>query len=222
MSSKAKAPSCVAQVPQRAVLHACSEGGESILTPPDLVDYIVWLYDDRGERSYGSEAVTQLEHALQCAELAEREGAHEALIAASLLHDIGHLLPKLGAEVARGGVDDRHEYLPLRMLRRHFGEAVLAPIRLHVAAKRYLCAVQPGYCDGLSSASRMSLQRQGGIYTQAEAARFMREPYADDAIRLRQWDDRAKVRGKVTPDFPYYVNLLLRCAQEHQEPQSQT
>ena len=188
----------------------------------DLVNYIVWLYGDRGARPYGSEAVTQFEHALQCAELAERGGASDDLIVASLLHDLGHLLHELGSDVARRGVDDRHEYRPLRMLRRHFGEAVLAPIRLHVAAKRYLCTVESGYWDGLSPASRVSLQLQGGIYTQVEASHFIRQPCAHDAVRLRMWDDRAKVARKPTPDFLYYTDLLLRCALEHRDPQGQT
>lgn len=187
----------------------------------ELVDYIVWLYRDRGGRLYGGEAVSQLEHALQCAALAEAGGASEDLITASLLHDLGHLVHEPDETAERLGVDGRHEFRALRMLRRHFAESVLAPIRLHVAAKRYLCAVQVGYWDGLSSASRVSLQLQGGIYSPDEAAHFIRQPYAHDAVRLRMWDDRAKVRGRPTPDLLYYANLLSRCGQKRRHPERQ-
>lgn len=178
----------------------------------DFVSYVSSLYAEQGAHCYGSEAVTQLEHALQCATLAEGEGASDLLIAASLMHDLGHLLHNLGENVAHRGVHDRHEYRPIRMLRRHFGEAVLAPIRLHVEAKRYLCAVHPGYFDRLSSASRLSLELQGGACTEKEAERFLAEPFAQDALRLRAWDDRAKVSNQQTPDLPYFMSVLSRCA----------
>ena len=186
---------------------------------PELLSYIVWLYRDRGTRRYDGEGVSQLEHALQCAALAEAGGASEDLIAACLLHDLGHLVHEAEEAADRRGGYGRHEFRALRMLRRHFAEAVLTPIRLHVAAKRYLCAVQVGYWDGLSQASRVSLQLQGGIYSSDEAAHFIRQPYAHDAVRLRMWDDRAKVRGRATPDLFYYADLLSRCGREHRHPE---
>ena len=189
---------------------------------PELLSYIVWLYRDRGARRYGGEAVSQLEHALQCAALAEAGGASEDLTAACLLHDLGHLVHEREEDADRRDVDGRHEFRALRILRWRFAESVLAPIRLHVAAKRYLCAVQVGYWDGLSAASRVSLQLQGGIYSPGEAAHFIRQPYAHDAVRLRMWDDRAKVRGRATPDLFYYAELLSRCGREHRHPETST
>ena len=177
-----------------------------------FVEVLVAFYEARGGSPYGPERVTQLEHALQCATLAEAEGASDELVAASLLHDLGHLNP-----VRRGGpedadVDDRHEYRALHQLRRHYGEAVLGPIRLHVAAKRYLCGSRPGYLELLSPASRRSLEKQGGALTLEEARLFLRDPHARDAVRLRIWDDRAKIPGVKTPDLRHFSAHLLRCA----------
>lgn len=187
----------------------------------ELVNYIVWLLAYRGSRRYCNGSITHLEHALQCAALAEAGGASQDLIVASLLHDLGHLMHEPGSGAAPRAVNERHEYRPLRVLRRHFGEAVIAPIRLHVEAKRYLCAVQPGYWDALSPASRVSLQVHGGIQTQAEAARFVRERHANDAVRLRLWDDRARTRSKSTPHLFYYTHMLLHCAHEARDPHTQ-
>ena len=189
--------------------------------PAELIPYIASLYAERGSRWYGEEAVTQLEHALQCAALAEADGANDSLIAASFLHDLGHLIHELGPDIARRGVDDRHEYRPVRMLRRAFPDAVITPIRLHVAAKRYLCAVRPDYHDSLSSASRLSLALQGGAFSAEEAQRFIAQPYAEDTVRLRLWDDRAKEPRKSTPGLAHYLHILQRCAHESRDPQSQ-
>ena len=187
-----------------------------------LIDYLTVVYVTKGGRAYGEECVSQLEHALQCALQAEEEGASDALVAASLLHDSGHLLFEGGASPARCGVDDRHEYRPIRMLRRHFADAVLAPIRLHVAAKRYLCAIDPEYGAALSPASLRSLELQGGPFSSEAAKRFIRQPHATAAVRLRTWDDRAKIPGKATPPLSHYVHVLLRCAHESADTQSET
>ncbi len=168
-----------------------------------LIGRIEALYAERGRRRYG-EGVAQLEHALQAARLAERDGAHSALITAALLHDVGHLLDKRGEDAAERGLDTRHEAIGAGWLRRHFGEAVAAPVRLHVPAKRYLCAVAPGYAEALSPASRQSLRLQGGPMSRREAADFEAQPYAAAAVRLRRWDDAAKRVGAVTPDFAHF------------------
>ena len=152
---------------------------------------LITLYGDRGLAQYGGEAVSQLEHALQCATLAEESGESAALITACLLHDLGHLVHHLGDDVAERGIDDRHEYRAIPVLEDMFPEAVTTPIRLHVAAKRYLCAVDTGYWDELSPASKLSLELQGGILAEKAAEQFILLPYAEDAVKLRRWDELA-------------------------------
>lgn len=153
------------------------------------------LFSRRGDSEYGGEAVTQWEHAAQAALRAEAEGAGAALVVAALLHDVGHLLHALPDDAPERGIDDVHERLGAEWLARSWPAAVVAPVRLHVPAKRYLCAVEPEYYDGLSEPSRQSLELQGGPFSAAEAEAFAREPYAMDAVRLRRWDDAAKVPG---------------------------
>jgi predicted HD phosphohydrolase len=136
------------------------------------VDKILELYDSRGHSEYGGEDVTQLEHALQSALLAEEEQAGPALITAALLHDVGHLLHELPDDAPEQGIDDRHEASAGHFLRKLFPEAVTEPVRLHVAAKRYLCAVDPGYLNELSEPSLVSLRLQGGPMTPDELKNF--------------------------------------------------
>lgn len=176
------------------------------------VDDLINLYDDRGEAWYGGEAVTQRQHALQCAWLAERDGAAPSLLAACLLHDFGHLVHDLGEDVADRGLDDAHELRAAKELAHLFPPAVLSPIRLHVTAKRHLCTSEPGYLDALSPASRQSLQLQGGPLSEGQCAAFMSMPWSEDAIRLRRYDDEAKVPGAMTPDLEHYRPLLMRLA----------
>jgi len=168
----------------------------------------------RGIETYG-EGVSQLEHALQCAACAERDGASAALIAATLLHDIGHLIHDLPVDIADQGIDAQHESLGSAFLSQYFGPDVTEPVRLHVAAKRYLATTEPGYFDLLSPASVQSLQLQGGLMSMQERARFAAERFAEDAVRLRRWDDEGKVIGMATPGldhFARYVSASLRSA----------
>src|SRR5262245_5488386 len=173
-----------------------------------VVDRILQLFAENGRGAYFGEAVTETEHALQSARLAETSGASHELIAAALLHDIGHLLHGLGEDIADRGIDGRHEEGGAAWLARHFGPAVADPVRLHVAAKRYLCAVDPGYHDALSPASRRSLELQGGAFSREEAGRFEREPYWESAVALRRWDDAAKVSGLSVPGLEHYRTCL--------------
>ena len=152
--------------------------------------------------------MSQLEHALQAAAFAEQDGASPALIAAALLHDIGHLLHTHGEACAAHGLDDGHHDLGMRFLAKAFGEDVTEPVRLHVAAKRYLCGDRPAYRDGLSPASFRSLYLQGGPMGVWERSGFRRNPHFADAIRLREWDDRAKVVGLETPPFSHFRKYL--------------
>lgn len=165
----------------------------------------------KGNAQYGREAVSQLEHALQCATLAEAHDRAPDLIAACLLHDLGHLLHTLGEDVADRGLDDRHEYRALPLLQPLFKPSVTEPIRLHVDAKRYLCAVDSTYWDTLSPASKRSLELQGGIFSPEAAALFIAQPYAEEAVQLRLWDDRSKVPDLLTPDLEHFTPILVSC-----------
>ncbi len=169
------------------------------------------LYFARGGRLYAGEAVTQLEHALQSAQLAAEAGASNELITACLLHDLGHLSNDEGETPTLRGVDDRHQYHGVKELKRLFGPAVLSPIALHVDAKRYLCAAEAGYWPGLSVDSKRSLELQGGTYNVAEAAQFIAQPHAQEAVELRRWDDLAKVPGRPTPDLAHFLKIAARC-----------
>jgi phosphonate degradation associated HDIG domain protein len=173
-----------------------------------VIDEIFSLFLNRGQGAYFGEAVTETEHALQCAHLAEESGAGSELIAAALLHDIGHLLHNLGEDIAEQGRDGRHEEGGAAWLARHFGPAVVDPVRLHVAAKRYLCAVEPDYRAGLSSASRLSLGLQGGPFTPDEVRCFEQEPGGRSAVAVRRWDDAAKVPGWAVPGLEHYRKHL--------------
>jgi phosphonate degradation associated HDIG domain protein len=175
-----------------------------------IVDTIIELFTKRGAAAYHGEAVSQTEHALQAAELAERTGAPDSLVIAALLHDVGHLLDGQDEDLAHRGVDGCHEEAGCVWLARHFGPDVTEPIRLHVAAKRYLCAVSPAYRDSLSPASRLSLSVQGGAMNDEERAAFEKNTAHHDALRLRYWDDAAKVPGLEVPGLEHYRERLSR------------
>ncbi len=175
-------------------------------------DDIAQLFAQKGGEQYTGEPVTQLEHALQTALQAEQEGADDALVTAALLHDLGHLLHDLGATPTLQGVDDVHQYRALPFLRGLFGDTVLEPIKLHVDAKRYLCATRPDYFAALSADSQRSLVLQGGVFSQGQAASFIQLGGATDAVRVRLWDDRAKEAGLSTPPLAHYLARARRCA----------
>lgn len=176
------------------------------------IDRIVQLFEMRGAERHGAEPVSPMEHALQCATLAAAAGESAELITASLLHDLGHLLYGHGENYLDDGVDDSHQYVVLRHLQGLFPDPVLQPIRLHVDAKRYLCAMEPGYRDTLSPASKRSLELQGGVLTRDEADYFIALPYARDAVQLRRWDDLAKVPGRPTPPLFYFAGWMRACS----------
>lgn len=169
----------------------------------DVLARVVDLYDRKGDLHYG-DGVSQREHALQCGWAAERAGAPPAQIVAALLHDVGHMLHDLPEDVADRGIDTRHESLAAAWLSQFFGEEVCAPVRQHVAAKRYLVVAEPEYGRGLSPASRQSLALQGGPFAAPAAAEFLARPWAAEAIAVRRWDEEAKVEGLATPDFDHF------------------
>jgi gamma-butyrobetaine dioxygenase len=169
------------------------------------------MYGTWGNETY-DEDVTQLDHALQCAALAKHEGSSEELIAAALLHDIGHLFEIERKNGPDYSADLRHELTGSDYLSELFPPAVTAPIAMHVEAKRYLAANEAGYLDRLSRGSQQSLNVQGGPFTAAESARFLGLKGSADAVTLRRWDDLGKVIGLDVPDFDSWIPLLLRVA----------
>jgi phosphonate degradation associated HDIG domain protein len=172
------------------------------------VDEIFALFERRGDEAYFGEPVSQTEHALQAAYQAESEGAPGTLVVAALLHDVGHLVHGLAEDVADQGVDGRHEAVGEAWLSRHFGLEVAEPVRLHVAAKRYLCAVDARYGEQLSPASVQSLTLQGGPFSLAEVQAFEQHRYFREAVRLRRWDDAAKTPGLEVPGLEHYRSRL--------------
>jgi phosphonate degradation associated HDIG domain protein len=175
------------------------------------IEEIIRLLESGGGKVYGGEKVSQLEHALQCATLAEAAEADPELITACLLHDIGHLLDGSEHNPKSLEVDFRHEERGWNFLKKTFVPDVIEPVRLHVSAKRYLCYVDKGYWETLSEVSKRSLELQGKIYTAEEAAYFISQPYAREAVQLRVWDDEAKVVGQKTPDLSHFAVIMEKC-----------
>ena len=160
-----------------------------------------------GRNLYGREQVNQLQHALQCAALAELDGASAELITASLLHDVGHIVDTHYEDGQQNDIDRQHETIGAAFLGRIFPDAVTAPIKMHVDAKRYLCFAEPSYIEGLSKASIRSLGLQGGPMSSDEAAAFIARPFAEDAVRLRRWDDFAKDPKRATPPLEHFLTI---------------
>jgi gamma-butyrobetaine dioxygenase len=179
------------------------------MSPLLTLEAIMRVYAARGGLTYG-EGVTQIEHALQCAALAEADGAAPSLVVAALLHDVGHLFEE---EAAALRSDDHHERAGAQALAGLFGPAVIQPIALHVAAKRYLCFCEPAYFDALSPASKASLKLQGGPFDAAQAAIFEAQPHWRDALSLRRYDDTGKSdisSGRTFADFtPLMTSVRL-------------
>lgn len=174
----------------------------------EIVEKIIRLLEEHGDSQYGGEAVSQKEHALQAAHLAMENGEQANIVVAGLLHDIGHLLHHLPDDAPDHGVDDFHEELANDFLKQHFTNEVVEPVRLHVAAKRYLCQVDPSYLGLLSEPSIISLGLQGGPMTLEECAIFEANPYHKDAVILRKYDDLAKVPELEVKPVAYYAPYL--------------
>ncbi len=177
----------------------------------DLRQELLSVYAGRATRRYGLSAINQLQHALQAAAHAERDGCTPATVLASLLHDVGHMIHDLGEDPAGRGVDDVHEELGAKWLAERFGADVVEPVRLHVAAKRYLCATESDYFSKLSPDSVRSLGLQGGPMSADEVAAFRRLPYYEEAVRLRRYDEAAKDPRASTPDFDHYLRHVSAC-----------
>ena len=167
------------------------------------------LLESRGHKEYVGEAVTILQHSLQTALFAQGAGASDALVAAALLHDIGHFAHAAGLDATRRGIDPRHEARGAELLMQWFGPEVAEPVRLHVDAKRYLVGEDPAYAEGLSVESQNTLRLQGGPMTEAQRADFEGRPHWREALQLRRWDDQAKIVGLNVPPVSDYLELLL-------------
>ncbi len=178
----------------------------------NTIDAIASLFARHGGGAYFGEAVTQLEHALQAAHFAAQEQAADELVLAALLHDIGHLVQDTPEDIADWHTDARHEIVGGAWLAKRFGPDVSDPVRLHVPAKRYLCAIDPGYVARLSEASIVTLKLQGGPMSAAEIARFEAEPSWREAVQLRRYDDLGKVPGLRTRGLDDYHAMILRLA----------
>jgi phosphonate degradation associated HDIG domain protein len=176
----------------------------------DIVGLIADIFERRGAEAYLGEAVTVAEHMLQTAALAQAEGAPDALVAAALLHDIGHFTSEFGEYSSEDTVDKRHDAAGAKVLEGFFPMAVTECVRLHVAAKRYLCATDPTYYGRLSEPSQHSLSLQGGPMSETEIARFRSLEFYRDAVRLRLWDDGGKTVGVPTMTFDDFRPLLQR------------
>ena len=169
------------------------------------------IFQGRATRRYGLSEVSQLQHALQAAALAEADGAPPATVLASLLHDVGHMIHDLGEDPAGRGIDDVHEERGAQWLAERFGADVSEPVRMHVAAKRYLCAVEPDYSGKLSADSVRSLALQGGPMSADEVEAFRRNPLHAEAVRLRRYDEAAKDPRATTPGFDHFLRHVPAC-----------
>ena len=176
----------------------------------NIVEFIAGIFERRGAESYLGEAVTMSQHMLQGAVLAEKAGAPEELVAAALLHDIGHYTSEFGPMSLGDVRDNYHEEAGAKILEPFFPSVISECVRLHVPAKRYLCATDPAYYGRLSEASKHTLSLQGGPMTAEEVQTFETNPYHRQAVKVRIWDDGGKDPAMVTPDFRHYVPLLER------------
>jgi [1-hydroxy-2-(trimethylamino)ethyl]phosphonate dioxygenase len=172
------------------------------------VDQVFDALATGGGTAYFGEPVTVLEHCLQAAHIVREDGGGDTLVAAALLHDIGHLLHGAGEDAAQRGLDTRHQDLGVAALAGHLPSAVLDPIRMHVAAKRYLCFAEPEYLAELSPSSVESLGLQGGPMDATEAEAWLAVPHAPEALRLRRADDAAKIAGLEVPELESYRGLV--------------
>ncbi len=177
--------------------------------PAREVELILQLFREHGDSQYGLEAVSQLEHGLQTATLALQADANEVLVAAALLHDIGHLLHNLPDDAPDQGIDDCHEDMGGDWLSGRFCDEAVTAVRLHVPAKRYLCAIDSSYHDELSAPSRQSLILQGGPMNPEEISEFETHPFHRQSVQLRRWDDVAKDPGATTPTLEFFRPHLL-------------
>ncbi len=178
------------------------------LNKSNIVEFLIDIFERRGADSYLGEDVTMSEHMLQCAERAAAEQADEDLIAAALLHDIGHYTNEFPDDALAQGINNHHDSAGGVILAKFFPDRVSECVRLHVAAKRFLCAQEADYFAKLSDASVHTLNLQGGPMAAEEVAQFMASPYWQDAVRIRRWDEAGKVAGVATRNIREFAPML--------------
>jgi phosphonate degradation associated HDIG domain protein len=188
---------------------------ETQLNKTNIVAFLGDIFARRGAEEYLGEAVTVAEHMLQGAWFAEQEGAGDELVAAALLHDIGHYTSEFGTYSPEDTKDRYHDAAGAKVLEPFFPPLITECVRLHVAAKRYLCVKHPGYFDDLSEASVHTLSLQGGPMSKDEIADFESNPFHEHAVRVRKWDDAGKVKGLKTKHFSDYELLLQKIVDAH-------
>lgn len=180
------------------------------LDKANIVAFIADIFERRGAESYLGEPVTMSQHMLQGAVLAEKEGASEELVSAALLHDIGHYTSEFGPYSPEDTQDNYHEESGAKVLAPFFPPVITECVRLHVPAKRYLCATDKAYYDRLSEASKHTLSLQGGPMSAEEVTEFEKNPFHREAVRVRIWDDEGKMPDMETPSFQHYMPMLQR------------
>ena len=176
----------------------------------NIVDFIADVFERRGAESYIGEDVSMSQHMLQAAMLAQDERADDEMIAAALLHDIGHFISEFGFDAYLDDVDNVHEEVGANLLEPFFPASISESVRLHVSAKRYLCATNSAYLTKLSGASVISLHLQGGAMEEKEIAQFELNPYFRSALRVRIWDEKAKDPKRISPGFEHFAPVLRR------------
>lgn len=178
------------------------------LNKDNIVDYLGDIFLRRGAESYLGEAVTMSEHMLQAAQNAENAGEDTNIVVAALLHDIGHYTGEFPEDYIEQGIDNIHQKAGANILQRFFDDDVVEPVRWHVEAKRYLCAVDSTYFDTLSHASVDTLALQGGPFDSNQVDEFEKNPFLDSIIRVRKYDDGAKDPTVITPPIEYYLPMI--------------
>jgi phosphonate degradation associated HDIG domain protein len=186
-----------------------------VLGRSTIVPFLADIFERRGAEEYLGEPVTMAEHMLQGAWFAEADEASDELVAAALLHDVGHFTSEFGAYSPDDTHDKHHDDAGAEVLAPFFPSVVTECVRLHVAAKRYLCATDPSYYSKLSVASTHSLQLQGGPMNADEIAEFEKSLHFREAVRVRLWDEAGKVAGMQTRGFREYMPLLQRVVDRH-------
>ncbi|WP_271898585.1 HD domain-containing protein [Candidatus Phyllobacterium onerii] len=192
------------------------------LSPETIVDFLGDIFERRGGEEYLGEPVTMAEHMLQGAYIAEQQGEPDIIIVAALLHDIGHFTSEFGTFSMDDVHDKHHEEAGAQVLERFFPSLVIDCVRYHVAAKRYICATDPGYFGQLSAASIYSLKLQGGPMNDAEIAEFEKNPNISEIVRVRHLDDAGKIANMTTPAFSHFAPMVQRIVNAHLEVATRT